>query len=269
MQTTTTLTAVISGTSVDWPLMITLAASVAVGLGMVVVFGFTSNQKAIKRSKDQIQANLLAVRLFQDQLGAVLRSYVGIITSLGCYLRLSFTPLLIVILPLTVFIIQMDRFLGWTPLPAGQSFLVKARVANADALNEITLRGSSGEEISADVVHMPGSNEVIWRIPALDSGSQTLKVSVGGRTVAKSIVIGEGSYPRRLSLIRLQGSVWKRLLDSGESPIEVDAAVQSIQVIYPTRKISLFGFRMNWIVWFFVFSMIAGYIFKSLLGIQI
>jgi hypothetical protein len=116
-------------------------------------------------------------------------------------------------------------------------------------------------------VHVPASNEVIWRVPGLAAGAQTLQVESGGQSVGKSVVIGEGVA--RLSAIRMQGPWWKRLLDSAEPAIDSGAAVKSVEVIYPARSIAIFGFGMNWIVWFFVFSMIAGFIFKGLLGIEI
>ena len=45
--------------------------------------------------------------------------------------------------------------------------------------------------------------------------------------------------------------------------------MESIAVNYPDRNIEIAGYEMNWIVLFFVLSMIAGYLFKELLGIQI
>src|ERR1051325_6636583 len=101
-----------------------LALSVIVGLLMVLLFRYTSNQKAIARAKDTLKAHLLAVRLFQDQLPVVLRAYGKILQGTGSYLRLTFTPLLIAILPMTFLIIQMDRYLGSMPLQPLQPFLL-------------------------------------------------------------------------------------------------------------------------------------------------
>src|SRR6201999_307927 len=57
------------------PLALVVALSIVVGLLMIVLFGYTSNQKAIGVAKDQLKAHLLAVRLFQDQLHVVVGSY--------------------------------------------------------------------------------------------------------------------------------------------------------------------------------------------------
>ena len=99
-----------------------LAISIVIGLLMVIVFRYTSDQKAIGRAKDRLKAHLLAVRLFQDQLPVVMRAYGKILRGTGSYLRLAFTPFLIAILPITFLIVQLDRYFGWLPLQPAQSF---------------------------------------------------------------------------------------------------------------------------------------------------
>ena len=61
---------------------------------MVIVFRYTSDQMAIHVAKDRLKAHLLALRLFQDQIPVVMRSYGRIILATGHYLRLAFKPLL-------------------------------------------------------------------------------------------------------------------------------------------------------------------------------
>src|SRR6476646_11545745 len=118
------------------PLLWVLAISIAIGFLMVIVFRYTSDQKAIGRAKDRLKAHLLAVRLFQDQLPVVIRAYGKILRGTGSYLRLAFTPFLIAILPITFLIVQLDRYFGWLPLRPAQSFLVEARVNDPAALND-------------------------------------------------------------------------------------------------------------------------------------
>ncbi len=110
------------------PLLWVLAISIVIGFLMVIVFRYTSDQKAIGRAKDRLKAHLLAVRLFQDQLPVVMRAYGKILRGTGSYLRLAFTPFLIAILPITFLIVQLDRYFGWMPLQPAQTFLVEARV---------------------------------------------------------------------------------------------------------------------------------------------
>ena len=72
------------------------------------------------------------MRLFQDQIQVVLISYWRIVRSTGTYLRLAFMPLLYVSVPLIFLMVHIDRYLGYTPLSPGQTFLVKAKLATVD-----------------------------------------------------------------------------------------------------------------------------------------
>ena len=89
------------------PLAIVVVLSIVIGLLMIVLFGYTSDQKAIKVAKDQLKAHLLAVRLFRDQLPVVMGSYGKILRGTGRYLKLAFKPLLYVIIPITLLIVQL------------------------------------------------------------------------------------------------------------------------------------------------------------------
>jgi len=249
------------------PAAIVLVVSIVIGYLMVIVFGYTSDQKAIKHAKDQLKAHLLAVRLFQDQLGVVIRSYGGILRGTGRYLLLAFKPLLFVIIPLTFLMIQIDRYLGSKPLEVSQQFLLKARTANEEAMNSLTLELPGGLQATAPPVHSVTGNEVIWRLAAEKDGNYEIGIQSGGQSYKKKIVVGGGL--ERLSAIRLRGNFWERMLYSAESALPAGSPVQSIEVKYPAREVSFAGIGSNWIIAFFVLSLVAGFIFKSALGIEI
>src|SRR5881397_745662 len=132
---TSRLSTVLLGVAgVDLPAALVILLSLLIGLLMVVVFRYTSDQKAIRLAKDQLKAHLLAVRLYQDQLPVVLRSYGRILRGTGRYIRLAFRPLLFAVIPITLLIVRLDRDLGWMPAEPSQPFLVKVR-ATPDSLN--------------------------------------------------------------------------------------------------------------------------------------
>jgi hypothetical protein len=249
------------------PLVLVLAISIAIGFLMVIVFRYTSDQKAIGRAKDRLKAHLLAVRLFQDQLPVVMHAYGRILSGTCSYLRLAATPFLIVILPITFLIVQLDRYFGWMPLQPAQTFLVEARVGDPAALNEASLQLPPELSSSAPAVHVPADKEVVWRVVAEREGQYDIHIAAAGQTVSKQVVVSPGLA--RISPVRLRGKFWERLLSSSEPPLADNSPVQLIAISYPPRVISFAGMEWNWIVLFFVISLIAGFIFKSVLGIQV
>ncbi|MGA2002365.1 MAG: hypothetical protein ABSG70_03220 [Terriglobales bacterium] len=251
------------------PLSIVIIVSVVVGLLMIVLFGYTSDQKAIGIAKDQLKAHLLAVRLYRDQLQVVMGSYGKILRGTGRYLRLAFKPLLYVIIPITLLIVQLDRYLGLTAIQTNTPFLVTVRVNKPEALDGISIDLPPGITASAPAVHVAADNEVVWRLAANQEGSYEVKILADGQSVAKTVRVS--SQLARVSPERWRDHFWQRVFSSGESALPDNSAVESILVDYPERNIPLgvAGYEMNWIWLFFILSMIAGFIFKELLGIQV
>jgi hypothetical protein len=252
---------------VNVPALIVVGISLVIGLVMVVVFRYTSDQKAIHIAKDRLKAHLLALRLFQDQIPVVLHSYGRIVLATGRYLRLAFMPLLFVIVPLTFLIVQLDRYLGSMPVEVGHPFLIKVRTDNPSALNEASLQLPDGLATTAPTVHVPSESEVVWRVVAEKSGEYIVDVQASDHIVSKQVIVGAGLS--RLSPVRLRGKFWKRIFVSGEPALPGNNPIESIALQYPARNIAFAGFEWNWIWLFFVLSLAAGFLFKSILGIEI
>jgi len=255
---------------VSSPLAIVIVLSLVVGLLMVVLFGYTSDQKAIGIAKDQLKAHLLAVRLYRDQIPVVMGSYGKILRGTGRYLKLAFKPLLYVIIPITLLIVQIDRYLGQTPIPLNAPFLLTVHLAGQagnDALNNVTLDLPPEITMTAPPVHIPAENEIVWRLVGSKQGKYEVKIAAAGQTAAKAVCVGN-DLPR-ISTIRLRGRFWERMFSSAEAALPESSPIESISINYADRNIEIAGYGMNWIWLFFILSMVAGFIFKELLGIQI
>src|ERR1700690_4343519 len=144
------------------PLSIVIVVSLVVGLLMVVLFGYTSDQKAIGIAKDQLKAHLLAVRLYRDQIPVVMGSYGKILRGTGRYLKLAFMPLLYVIIPITLLMVQIDRYLGQTPIAVNSPFLLTVKLAGNDGLNhglnDVALDLPAEIAMTAPPVHISDGN---------------------------------------------------------------------------------------------------------------
>ncbi len=251
------------------PLAIVVVLSVVVGSLMVVLFGYTSDQKAIAITKDQVKAHLLAVRLYRDQIPVVMSSYGKILRGTGRYLKLSFKPLLWVIVPITLLMVQVDRYLGAAPLPPNLPFLLTVHLTGqtSDALNDVTLVLPPEIAMTAPPVHVPAENAIVWRLVASKEGKYDVKIAAAGQSAAKTVRVG--SDLARISTVRLRGQFWERMFSSAEPALPENFPVDSISINYPDRDIEIAGYGMNWIWPFFILSMVAGFIFKEIRGIRI
>lgn len=234
---------------------------------MVVLFGYTSDQKAIGIAKDQLKAHLLAVRLYRDQIPVVMGSYGKILRGTGRYLKLAFKPLVYVIIPITLLMVQIDRYLGATPIPPNAPFLLTVHTTGGDRLNDVTVDLPAEITMTAPPVHIPSANEIVWRLDGSKEGKYEVKIAAAGQSVVKAVCVGSG-LPR-LSTVRLQGHFWERMFSSAEAALPENGPVESISINYPDRNIEVAGYGVNWIWLFFILSMVAGFVFKELLGIKI
>ena len=262
--------AAIAAFSLSWltsPLAIVIVVSLVVGLLMVVLFGYTSDQKAIGVAKDQLKAHLLAVRLYRDQIPVVMGSYGKILRGTGRYLKLAFMPLLYVIIPITLLMVQIDRYLGGTPIPSNAPFLLTVHTTAGDALNDVTLVLPPEISMTAPPVHVPSTNEIAWRLVGSKEGKYEMKIAAAGQAAAKVVCVGSGLA--RISTVRLRGHFWERMFSSAEPALLENSPIESISINYPDRNIEIAGYGMSWIWLFFVLSMVAGFIFKEVLGIKI
>jgi uncharacterized membrane protein (DUF106 family) len=250
------------------PLALVIAVSVIVGLAMVVLFGYTSDQKAIGIAKDQLKAHLLAVRLYRDQIPVVMGSYGKILRGTGRYLKLAFKPLLYVIIPITFLIVEMDRYLGQTPIPTNTPFLLTLHMTSPGASNDTVLDLPPEISMTALPLNIPAENEIVVRLVGSRKGKYEIKIPAApGQSVTKAVCVGDGMP--RISTVRLRGHFWSRMFSSAEPALPENTPFDSISINYPDRNIDIAGYGMNWIWLFFILSMVAGFIFKELLGIKI
>lgn len=249
------------------PLEDVIAMSAIAGCLMVILFRYTSDQRAIRRAKDRLKANLLAVQLFQDQLPVVLRSYVRILAATGSYLRLAFLPFLIVIVPMVFLMVELDHYLGWVPLQTHRAFLIEAQLDKSARPSDVALQLPPELVSTAPAVHKPEGNAVVWRLAASRQGMYNVNVVADGQLASKQVVVSSGLS--RISPVRLRGNLLARMFESDESALARSSPIRSISVSYSPREITFLHWQWNWIALFFVLSLITSFVCKTILGIQI
>ena len=95
---------------------------------MLLVFKATSNQPKLEAVKRQIHACLFEIRLFRDDVPAILRAQAEILRHNLNYLFLSLVPMLWMLVPLLLVIAQLQFHYGYRGLRPGEDFLVKVRL---------------------------------------------------------------------------------------------------------------------------------------------
>ncbi len=249
------------------PLLWVAAVSFAAGLLMLVVFRYTSDQKKIRLAKDQVQAQLLAVRLFQDQLQAVLRAYGRLLRGSARYIGLMLKPTAFLVLLFAPMIVLLDPYFAWEPLRARQDFLLKVRAMDPSTLEGLSLQLPPGVRSSAPPVHIAADQQVVWRLVADSDGVYPVSVVANGSALSKAVVVSAG-LPH-ISATSMHGHFWQRWLEPGAIALPDASPIDSIAVGYEPREVNIWLFQANWIIVFFVISIVAALLFKKALHVEI
>ncbi|MBI3405450.1 MAG: hypothetical protein HY046_08335 [Acidobacteria bacterium] len=242
------------------------AISIVTAVLMLLTFRFASNQAAIRRAKDQLQAHLLAVQLFPENLRVVFSAYGQLIVGNLKYLQQTLKPLAVMLLPIIIIMVQIDLRMGAAPIEPGRAFLLKATVSSADLLEQVTLRLPDGIEQTAPPVRIPSEKEIDWRLQARTQGSYDLTLKATSEELTKRVEV-QGRMPI-VNSARVRGNVWEQLLNMGESPVPNSSKFERIEINYEAQETSVAGFRMHWMIPFFVISMVAGLALKRVVGAE-
>lgn len=257
------------GTFSPWAAMIFI--SLLTGIFMLLVFRWTSNQAGIREVKNRIKAHLLEIRLFKDNLGLSLKAQGNILKNNMRYISYSAKPMLVMIIPLILLLIQMNLWFGYTPLPADKPVLLKMILKDGHNPMETDVRitpFSPGVVVETPALRIEETREVNWRLLIEEEGLHTIELEVGGLRIKKTLDATPRPL-RRISPIKVGRNVIRELLNPGEKPLPSSGPVQSVEVAYPSRMMNLFGWEIHWIIVFFALSIIFGFNLKSLFGVDI
>ena len=72
-----------------------------------------------------------------------------------------------------------------------------------------------------------------------------------------------------VSTERNSGGFWSALAWSREPPLPADSSLQQLAVTYPVRELRVFGWNVNWLLAFFVLTMVFGFALKKPLGVEL
>ena len=246
------------------------ALSLITALLMLAVYRVASDQEGIRTAKDKIIAYLLEVRLFRSDMRASLRAQGSILRYNLRYLGLSAKPVLVMIVPLVLAMVQLDQWFGYEPLHPGEQTLVKVRLKDRHlpSREEISLAAAEGVVVETPPLRIDKERESDWRILASESGSWNVNVTVNGQSVSKGIVVGDASL-ERISTARVARNWFEQLANPGEQSIPDSVAVESIEITYPGRTLNLFGWRIHWLVAYLALSVLFGFLFKPWLKVEI
>lgn len=252
-----------------------LVISVVTGILMLFVFRYTSDQKGIKRAKNLVKAHFLAIRLYKDDIGQMFTTMKNIIVSNVLYMSKSIKPMLFMLVPVGLVLIQLESRYEHRPFKVGEKTVVTVRLneggraayASLSDLSKIALTVPEGLQVETPMLRIPEKAEVSWRIRMEKEGSFDLHVVNDGRQFEKRLYVSNALTA--LSPSRERASFSAALFNPAEATLPAGASVEAIMITYPKRELSFWGITAHWLVGFFILSLVAGFALKGVFGVEI
>jgi len=250
------------------PIWALLVVSLLAGVLMLWLFGKTSNQERIRTVRDWIRGNMMAIRLYGDDLGVLFKLQARILRATLTYMRLALVPMLVLIVPTLLILIQLNLRFASSPLVPGESTVVKVTLRDGSATSApVELEVPDGVTIETEAVRIESLGQLAWRIRGETSGRHTLLVKTGEETLEKELVVGRrwGAVSEK----RTGEGFLDSLLYPGEPPIGSESPIRAVEVQYSALPLAIFGFELHWLLVFFIASIAFGFAFKRALGVEI
>jgi hypothetical protein len=240
----------------------------ATGVLLLLVFKYTSNQRVIKRVRDDIDANWLALKLFKDSARVTLAAQGHLLLGAVRLFVLALVPMAVMVVPVTLILGQLSLWYQQRPLRIGEEAVVTLAL-NGDphaSFPEVRLLPTDTVETTVGPVRVFSKREVCWNIKALQSGYHRLAFQVDGQDAVKELAVGDGFM--RVSARRPPWLWSEVLMYPREEPFALDFPVRSIDISYPVRP-SLACGTDRWVVFWFAVSLAAAVCFRRLLRVNV
>jgi len=242
--------------------------SAVTGIILLIIFKYTSNQRAIGRVRNDIKANMLALKLFKDSISVTLQSQGRLFRGALLLLFYAVRPMLVMIVPVSLLLAQLGLWYQSRPLQPQERVIITMKLNDKidSPWPDINIKPMSAIDVITGPVHIPSKKEACWEIKVLRQGQHRILFQVGRRQVEKQLAVGDGFM--RVSTQRPRWHWADILLHPCEKPFDPDSPVRSVSIDYP-RRLSRTSGTDWWLIYFFVASMVFAFIFKPLLKVRI
>ncbi len=245
-----------------------IVVSLLTALLMLWVYKYSSNQEGIKKVKDKIKAHLLELRLYKDNFQVTLQAQKKILGYNAKYMFYALKPMLVMMIPIVLILIQLDLWFGCRPLKPGESALLKVTMEQSPLQSDLTVQPSPGIQIETPALRMEDEKEIDWRVKGLQEGLHALTFKVDNQSFTKQVVVSANPFAK-VSTARVRNQFLDRLIDPGEPAIPQNVPVTKVEIAYAPHDLNFFGYAINWLIAFFILSIIFGFGLKGFFHIEV
>jgi hypothetical protein len=228
-----------------------LAGSLAASLVISLAFRYCTNGEKLRRSRDEMIAHMLGVRLYRDQVAVALSCYARMAGAAVRHLLFIVPALAVLALPMFWLYREIAGRLDYVPPARGEAILLNAHMRSGTALDAVRLELPAFVRVTAPPVRVPQLNEITWRLEPDACGAFDIAVAAGASRATRRMYVCDS----------LQS------LTTGER-LPADGVIKSLTFDYAERRLVLAGHEFDWELLFFGAAAVFALAFKPLTGAQ-
>lgn len=249
------------------PVALVLASAVA-GVLALLLFKQVSFQKRIRAVKDRIQAHLIEIRIYQDDLRITARAIAKVLARNFQYLALNLVPFIPLSLPFAIVLAQLVVRYGFDPVPVtgeqaqplpGTATLVRIELEreSASLASSLRLELPPGVEARSPLVRLASEGVAYQEVLVRAAGVHELVVTLANGT-RETKQLAAGVHVRTSQPERAKGLV-HALLWPAEDALAPGSPFASISATLPDSRLGwLPGGPGGVVLVFLVASLVAG-----------
>jgi hypothetical protein len=248
--------------SPNWQIFFTALPVTVIAL---LVFRYASNQEGITEAKNKIKAYLLELWLYKDDLGTLFRAQGKVFRFSLVYMRFSLVPMAIMIIPFALVVIQLESQFAFRGLEPGGSAILSVTVDSDIPVSHVEADLSLSPDLVQDTppLRVDETNQVFWRITAVQPGRHAIGIRIGEYEITRQIVVGE---MRKLWPVAYRAGDWRVLGSPGEEALANDSGIERTEVSYARARAEFLGLSSaSWLL--LGFSLIFGFALRGLFGV--
>lgn len=240
------------------------------------VFKKVSNQEKIKFHKDKIFGYILETRLYKDQFTRTIISQLNILKHNVLYMRFIITPLLAIIIPILIIMIQINNRMKYLPLGENEPFIIRAELDTSmishipDLLDRVQCETSPGIILETPPLRLASEASIFWRARVLSSDEQQyIRLGIYGAEELLEKKVATNSDTKRFIPQRIKWALRKGPLFTGEEPIPETSPFKLVSVSYTPAKYRFLIWKFDPVVLFVILTLFWGFLIKPLMGVKI
>lgn len=184
--------------------------------------------------------------------------------------------MVIISIPVVLISMQLDFRLGIREFKEKENFIINVVLdkdtipGNALILDKIKIESSPNISLDSEAVRIFSDLSIAWRGSIIkNDGPQFIKISIEGTNQTITKLISPNKNGGRYSSLKKKYESINDIMYLGDDFIKKDSYFYSVSVNNYDKVYSFFGYEISPLLYFFILTMIVGFLVKPFLGVSV